>query len=754
MSARLVFIVLLSLGAAAQPVHRRALLVGIADYSASTLHAARPLPAVPGRDLRDLAGPVNDVHAFAATLTGAYGFDPNDIAILADQNATRDAILSAIEERLVQPASPGDNLFFYFAGHGAQVLNTRSDEPDKFDESIVPADSRIGAADIRDKELRRRFNSILAHGARLTVMIDACHSGSGARGLPSGAQPRGIKPDLRDVADDTDWGPRPEDNGALVLSASHDFDNAYEVRDSERTMHGAFTWAWLRALRDASADEMAEHTFERAEARLRSERPYQEPVMAGNSASRLAPFLGTRVDRQGDRVVVAVEKVRSDGTIFLRGGWVNGLSPGCELRVPDRADLRVVIEALRGLDRSIARIEPPMRGVPDAIHSGALLSVAAWTTMTAEPLRVWTPRVGATENAIDALGRRFKTAATRRGLRWINDPTVSSPQYLLRPAPAGWQMLAPHGAEDHAKRLSSDDAAAAEIATLPCGSSIFVQLPAPNTIANDLGAEGVESTERADDADYLLAGRFTSREVSYAWVRPDVVRADRGGSGLPHRSEWMPIASAAPKLRESVLRLRKIASWNQLSSPPAARWPYELALIRERDNELVHDHRLFGGDKYDLLLRARSLPLPSRVPQRHIYVFVIDSFGRSILLYPRSGSVENHFPLADGDRPLEIPLGTASAVEVAAPFGSDTYFLLSTDEALPNPWILEWDGVRTRDAQPVTALEKLLLMTSAGTRGTPVVTRATWSIDRVVFESFRNKAPSVKRHKPTHGVSL
>ena len=736
MSMRLVFIVLLSLGAAAQPVHRRALLVGIADYSASTLHAGRPLPPDSGRDLQDLAGSVNDVRAFAATLTGAYGFDPNDIAILTDQNATRDAILSAIDERLVKTAAPGDIVFFYFAGHGAQVLNTRSDEPDKFDESIVPADSRLGTADIRDKELRRRFNSILARGARLTVMIDACHSGSGARGLPSGAQPRGIKPDLRDVADGTDWGPRPEDNGALVLSASHDFDNAYEVRDSERTMHGAFTWAWLRALRDASADEMAEHTFERAEARLRSERPYQDPVMAGNSASRLAPFLGRRSDRQGDRVVVAVEKVRSDGTIFLRGGWVNGLSPGCELRTPDRAGVRVVIEALRGLDRSIARTDPPMRGVPDAIHSGALLSVAAWTTMLAEPLRVWTPRVDATENAIEALGRRFKAAATRRGLRWINDPTISSPESVLRPAPTGWQMLA----DGRAKRLASDDAAAAEIATLPRGSSIFVQLPAPNTIVNGLGAEGVELTERAGDADYFLTGRFTSREVSYAWVRPGVVRADRRGSGLPLRSEWTPIAGSAPKLRESVLRLRKITAWHRLSSPPAARWPYELALIRERDNELVHDHRLVGGDNYDLLLRARSLPLPSRVPQRHIYVFMIDSFGRSVLLYPRSGSVENHFPLAGGDRPLEIPLGTASAVEVTEPFGIDTYFLLSTDEALPNPWILEWDGVRTRDAQPVTALEKLLLMTTAGTRGAAVVTRATWSIDRVVFESVRNKA--------------
>src|SRR6185369_1924676 len=135
---------------------------------------------------------------------------------------------------------------------GSQVKNSRSDEPDKLDESIVPADSRRGADDIRDKELRRIFNAILDRGAHLTVMIDACHSGSGARGLLTQARPRGIRPDLRDVADGGDAGPRPENRGALVISSAHDDEIAVETRDDGGTMHGAFTWAWMRAMRDAA----------------------------------------------------------------------------------------------------------------------------------------------------------------------------------------------------------------------------------------------------------------------------------------------------------------------------------------------------------------------------------------------------------------------------------------------------------------------------------------------------------------------
>src|SRR5205814_10176582 len=123
------------------------------------------------------------------------------------------------------------------------------------------------------------FTAILARGARLTIILDTCHSGSGARGLDGGLRFRGGSPDLRDVADPF-VAPSPERRGALILSAAQDFDLAFETLDEQGKIRGAFTWALARAMRDAEAGEPASETFLRAEARLHAERPAQAPLIA------------------------------------------------------------------------------------------------------------------------------------------------------------------------------------------------------------------------------------------------------------------------------------------------------------------------------------------------------------------------------------------------------------------------------------------------------------------------------------------
>src|SRR5437763_2632999 len=233
---------------------QRILLVGINDYSASRL--GTPLPGAPQRDWSNLNGAVNDVEMLTQMLVLLYGADPGAIVALTDQTATRAAILASLE-RLATSARTNDVVLFYFGGHGSQVRNSLSDERDKLDESIVPADSRLGVLDIRDKELRTYFNRILDRGARLSVILDNCHSGSGARGLSVGLRPRAIQRDPRDVADGVRYGQRPESRGALVLSAAQDTDAAWETRDAEGKFHGVFTWAWMRAMRDASSGEPA-----------------------------------------------------------------------------------------------------------------------------------------------------------------------------------------------------------------------------------------------------------------------------------------------------------------------------------------------------------------------------------------------------------------------------------------------------------------------------------------------------------------
>lgn len=699
--------------------HRRALLIGINDYSASRLGRVR-IPPPPDRDWQDLSGAVNDAALIRGMLIVLYGFEPRDIVMLTDQNATRTAILQTLEQHLVQTASKGDVLLFYFAGHGSQVRNSLSDEPDKLDESLVPADSRLGIPDIRDKELRPMFNRILDRGARLSVLFDNCHSASGARGLVTAMHPRGVRPDLRDVKDRSDGGPRPESRGALVISATQDFEPAWEIRDEDGKFHGAFSWAWIRAMRDAVPGEPADETFLRTEARLHASTPYQAPVIAGNHDARLTPFLGARTDRSSDRILAPVENVRKDGTILLRAGWANGLAVGSELRiVGDAANLRVRVTALHGIGQSEARL-PDGTALPQSIHSGTLMELAGWAAPAARPMRVWMPRFSGDTTQ---MAQRLSLAAAKRRLQWVTDPIEVTPAFLLRPRDALWELLS----GDCTPQSNAD--AASLIAKIPAGSSLFVQFPATAAMIDEIGIDA--NAPSPEEADYILTGRYADHRLEYAWVRPFVRSTDRRTSALPLRTEW--VEDSAIALRAAALRLRRIHAWNVIESPPAARSPYRLALRRE--GTIVNGSTVAGGARYELALTTRA-PLPSRVPQRYVYAFVIDSYGKSFLLYPREGSVENRFPLSP-PAPT-IPLGNASAFEVARPYGVDTYFLLWTEEPLTNPWILEWDGVRTRAGDEAsTPLEDLLLLADSSSRVAALrATPLTWSLEKVVFESI------------------
>ncbi|HEY2323699.1 MAG TPA: hypothetical protein VGJ82_12640, partial [Thermoanaerobaculia bacterium] len=83
--------------------------------------------------------------------------------------------------------------------------------------------------------------------------------------------------------------------------------------------------------------------------------------------------------------------------------------------------------------------------------------------------------------------------------------------------------------------------------------------------------------------------------------------------------------------------------------------------------------------------------------------------------------------------PPQVDLGR---VRVTPPYGVDTYFFLTTDEPLADPWVLRWDGIRGQPPQTPTALERLLAATSSATRSpASIVTHVEWSIERMVVES-------------------
>ena len=327
---------------------RRALLIGINTYAPPD-----GASSTVSRKWKDLEGAANDVEAFRAILADRFSFE--DIRLLQNRDATRDAILGGIAG-LVESSQPGDIVVFFYAGHGSQVRNTGSREQDKLDETIVPADSWAGAQDIRDKELRDAFNALIARGVHVTLIFDSCHSGSITRGLPSG-RTRYIEPSPLTVNDPSDP-PKPVDQGALIISASQDEEVARELVDEYGNPRGAFSWALAKALESYDVSQSSEQLFQRARAILRSSGATQEPVIAGKRERQRQAFLSLE-DAATPGVVVPVLEVESDGTVILQGGIATGLRPGARL-VRYAADSVVVarleIVEAAGMSRSVANM--------------------------------------------------------------------------------------------------------------------------------------------------------------------------------------------------------------------------------------------------------------------------------------------------------------------------------------------------------------------------------------------------------------
>ncbi|MBL8383437.1 MAG: caspase family protein, partial [Burkholderiales bacterium] len=162
-------------GARSAPA-RRALLVGIAEYAD---------PA------NRLDGPVNDVFRVSASLQ-ELGFPADGIRVVLNDRATA----AGIRERLawlLGDARPGDQLVFYFAGHGAQVPGYGRDaEVDRVDECLVPHDFDWSAGRaITDDEFAGLYSQ-LPYETGFTAILDCCHSGGMARA--AGARARGLAP--------------------------------------------------------------------------------------------------------------------------------------------------------------------------------------------------------------------------------------------------------------------------------------------------------------------------------------------------------------------------------------------------------------------------------------------------------------------------------------------------------------------------------------------------------------------------------
>jgi hypothetical protein len=305
---------------------KRALLIGIGRYQNLS-------------PLRQLRGPLPDVHALADLLRTAYAFDP--VTLLTDEQATRRGILDALAA-LVSATQPGDLVLIHYSGHGSRVPDVHGDEPDGWDSSLVPHDGRDSDGlipDILDDELNPFFGRLVNERqvGDLILFFDSCHSTGMTRrdeGLfpmqprslePPTAAPRLLEVDPASAVPPPVW--QPGGDHFIAFYACQSAEIAFELTFDANTVHGALTDALLRALAAAEVRSYRD-LWQSVALRVAQTSPQQHPQVEGQLDRAL---FGRESVQQ--MFYVPVLGMTSQGLVRLAGGRALGLDVGDRLRV-------------------------------------------------------------------------------------------------------------------------------------------------------------------------------------------------------------------------------------------------------------------------------------------------------------------------------------------------------------------------------------------------------------------------------------
>jgi hypothetical protein len=140
------------------------------------------------RAVRSLRGAEFGAMAFCDMLVNEYGFPTENVRLLTGGNADPKSRASYEAIRTwfgnQQRLSEGDQVVFYFGGHGTQRTDQQPDfdmEADGMDEALCPADARgDGNNLVVDDELASWLEEIPAK--RITLIFDCCHAGTVDKG--------------------------------------------------------------------------------------------------------------------------------------------------------------------------------------------------------------------------------------------------------------------------------------------------------------------------------------------------------------------------------------------------------------------------------------------------------------------------------------------------------------------------------------------------------------------------------------------
>lgn len=679
---------------------RRALLIGINKY------------VYPWWELQ---GCVNDVELMRSLLQESFGFPPENITLLRDEEATREAILAEFEA-LVEATGSDDVVVIHYAGHGSQMKDREGDEPDGMDETILPHDT--GRApdenrDITDDEIHEVLLQLGEKTPYITLVFDCCHSGTITRDA-FGTRVRSVEPDERPVEQLPPSPVSPEaltrsardpgPSGWLSLSSKYvliagcrDEEQSAEkrVKVGDRTItHGALTYYLGQELRRAGPGTTYRDVFERMSGKVTGNNAKQHPQMEGMLDRELFGVM----DIEPMRYVRVTE--RANGSVTLAAGAAHGMTVGSQWSV----------------------VEAGAKQVSDgSVHLGQIEITAVGPVTSAAKV--------VEETSPGAIGP---------GGRAVEEMHVFGDMRLE------YEIVAPDGFEAEVAAMREELERSRLLA------------PAAGAVARDARIYLIAPRETAADDDPVpQLGALDAP----TWA----VVTDNGDLQMPPKvlSEYRDVGANLERLH----RYRQALAVENPDPVSGLRGKVALDLLRQRadDEWVVAEPERAGGD----VVFEEGEGIGIRITNAHdapLYINLLDFgiTGKVSPLFPPPGAQEAlapgaSFELGTGKRPDDQPLTLQMPKEFpyaenpysAAPAqGTETVKLFVTTEPADFGF-LEQEGVRSVASLP-SAFELLMQSALGGTASrdiavaTPISQGADWTTAQKPF-ALRAKSSDTLR---------
>ena len=223
------------------------------------------------------------------------------------------------------------------------MADDNNDELDGYDEALVPFDSPIEYAEgfyegenlLRDEELGQLFDEVrtkLGPSGNLLAVLDACHSGTGTRGMsPARGTDVRMAPPSHKV---THRGAVKDQNGmesrsnarmapmAAFFGAAPNQLN-FETKDEEGKGVGSLSYVFSKKFANAGKNSTYRGLFDQIKLEMSAIAPRQQPQAEGELDQQI---LGGNI--VGKASYYAVKNWNDPTSVVIGGGWLQGINDG------------------------------------------------------------------------------------------------------------------------------------------------------------------------------------------------------------------------------------------------------------------------------------------------------------------------------------------------------------------------------------------------------------------------------------------